>query len=180
MTKNGEHLQVVIPADLNRYDRQSYRLGAITEELVKYVSDKDLHYGSSWRKRGGAGAFFVISRKWDRIEQACEKESAKYDIFNVFKEDDRRETVLDDCLDLVGYLLILVEHMVEIGHITEIKTLRMGFNPLPQTVETVPSGMTNPFGFDEGEDALIEAKIDSQADSIPGPEGYLDRRERSS
>ena len=90
MDKKSRTRHVVVPTDMERYHRQTYRLNAITEELVKFVSNKDFHYGSSWRKRGGAGAFFVISRKWDRIEQACETlELAKYDIFEVFKTDDR-------------------------------------------------------------------------------------------
>jgi hypothetical protein len=194
---------VMINADMKRYGRQYHRLNLIAEELVKFVNDKDIQYGSSWRKRGGAGAFMVIARKWDRIEQACEtRHPAKYDIFDVFEADGRNETILDDCLDLVGYLLILVEHMIEIGHVTRIKELNMSFPPLALTDETEPSGMKHPFGFDEGEDsdppyptyhpdqiddprlpkskpeddnfdddALTEARIDAQAEAIPGPEG---------
>lgn len=144
--------EVKLPPDMERYVRQSHRLKFITEELVKFVNDKDIQYGSSWRKRGGAGAFMVIARKWDRIEQACEKETAKYDIFNVFKEEDRRETILDDCLDLVGYLLILVEHMIEIGHVTRIKELNMSFVSSDHRGVPESSGMENPFGYIEGED----------------------------
>ncbi len=157
MAASDEHKQVIIPADMGRYARQLHRLHFITEELVKYVSDKDTQYGSSWRKRGGAGAYFVIARKWDRIEQACETlKSTKYDIFNVFATDDRRETILDDCLDLVGYLLILIEHMVEIGYITKIESLRMSFVPTPTMIEPAPSGMSSPHGFDEKEDVPQE------------------------
>ena len=159
MDKKSRNKQVIIPADMGRYDRQLHRLHFITEELVKYVNDKDIQYGSSWRKRGGAGSFMVMARKWDRIEQACEKEPAKYDIFNVFKEEDRRETILDDCLDLVGYLLILVEHMIEIGHVTGIKELHMSFVSSTPMVESEPSGMTKPFGFEEEEEDLIEDLI---------------------
>ena len=157
MDKKSRTKHVVIPADMERYERQKYRLNAITKELVNFVNDKDVQYGSSWRKRGGAGAFFVISRKWDRIEQACETQKpAKYDIFNVFHTDDRSETILDDCLDLVGYLLILIEHMVEVGHITKIEALRMSFVPLPSTVEAESTGMLNPHGFHEDDDASPE------------------------
>ncbi|KKL83673.1 hypothetical protein LCGC14_1972360 [marine sediment metagenome] len=159
MDKKSRNRQVVVPADMKRYDRQLHRLSFITKELVEYVNDKDIQYGSSWRKRGGAGSFMVMARKWDRIEQACEKEPAKYDIFNVFKEEDRRETILDDCLDLVGYLLILVEHMIEIGHVTGIKELHMSFVSSTPMVESEPSGMTKPFGFEEEEEDLIEDLI---------------------
>ncbi len=163
MDKKSRNIHVEVPADMLRYQRQLYRLNIITEKLAKYVSEKDLHYGSSWRKRGGAGAFMVMARKWDRIEQACEtQESAKYDIFNVFKEEDRRETILDDCLDLVGYLLILVEHMIEIGHVTKIEALRMKFSLSLLTAKvTEPTGMSKPFGFDEEEDAPQGDKEDT-------------------
>jgi len=155
MDEKVEHKQVIIRADMKRYGRQLHRLNVITEELVKFVNDKDIQYGSSWRKRGGAGAFMVIARKWDRVEQACEtRHPAKYDIFDVFEADGRSETILDDCLDLVGYLLILVEHMIEIGHVSEIKELNMSFPPLTQFDETEPSGMEHPFGFDKKEDQV--------------------------
>ncbi len=163
MNEKVEHKQVIIPEDMKRYDRQLHRLNHITEELVKFVNDKDVQYGSSWRKRGGAGAFMVMARKWDRIEQACETQHpAKYDIFDVFEADGRRETILDDCLDLVGYLLNLVEHMVEIGYVTRIPELNMSFGVgVPTSVstgyasasiKTEPSGMQHPHGFDEDED----------------------------
>ena len=36
-------------------------------------------YGDSWRKRGGVGAYMMLARKWDRIEnQVVEK---GWDIF---------------------------------------------------------------------------------------------------
>ena len=155
-----------------RYDRQFNRLNDITHELVKFVNDKDKHYGSSWRKRGGTGAFFTIVRKWDRIETACERsEPAQYDLFEVFGSDSRSETILDDCLDLVGYLLVLVEHMIEIGHVTKIKELKMrfdapgsqgkskgkstvGISRLDDAVvdDELRSGMKHPFRFEAEED----------------------------
>ena len=171
MDKKVEIEQFICPKDLERYDRQLYHLKVITKKLVEFVNDKDTQYGSSWRKRGGAGAFMVIARKWDRIEQACENEPVKYDIFNVFESDDRKETILDDCLDLVGYLLILVEHMVELGVVTKIEGLNMsfkyltkskpkkitGYDPATKTCDPRPAwgamtGMESPFGFDEKED----------------------------
>ena len=165
MTEKGEYKRVVVPTDIKRYDRQIHRLNAITEELVKYVSEKDLHYGSSWRKRGGPGAFFVIARKWDRIEQACQTlKSSEYNIFDVFDKDDRIETILDDCLDLAGYLLILIEHMIEIGHVTKIDALRITFDDPASKVEasltlkTSPPHVSGPYGFDEDLDSVPDKK----------------------
>ncbi len=172
MDEKVEHKRVIIPADMKRYDRQLHRLNFITEELVKFVNDKDIQYGSSWRKRGGAGAFMVMARKWDRIEQACKTQHpAKYDIFDVFEADNRRETILDDCLDLVGYLLNLVEHMVEIGHVTRIKELNMSFVSSDHSGIPEPSGMKHPHGFDESEkfDENEEMTGDSRKRTIKNP-----------
>ena len=152
-----------------RYDRQFGRLNDITLRLVKFVNDKDIQYGSSWRKRGGAGAFMVMARKWDRIETACEKETSKYNIFDVFKKEARQESILDDCLDLVGYLLILVEHMIEVGHVTKIydftptitKSIVTGSNPETKLVGEIGlrSGMEHPFGFNKEEDVPLGNKF---------------------
>ena len=59
-------------------------------------------YGDSWMSRGGVGAFMNLSRKWDRIEQACKKEG--YDIFKVMSNDKRFESIMNDVSDLRRYL----------------------------------------------------------------------------
>jgi len=66
-------------------------------------------YGDSWRKRGGVGAFMMLARKWDRIEnQVVEK---GWDIFKSIEQDIRPEGVLDDIKDLRRYLLLVEAHM---------------------------------------------------------------------
>ena len=66
-------------------------------------------YGDSWRKRGGVGAYMMLARKWDRIEnQVVEK---GWDIFKSIEQDIRPEGVLDDIKDLRRYLLLVEAHM---------------------------------------------------------------------
>ncbi len=118
MSENDEYKRVIIPAGAERYDRQLHRLNIISRKLVEFVNYKDIQYGSSWRKRGGAGAFFTIIRKFDRFETSCSNEN--FDVFKCFATDNRKESILDDCLDITGYMLLLIEHMVEVGHVTTI------------------------------------------------------------
>ena len=66
-------------------------------------------YGDSWRKRGGVGAFMMLARKWDRIEnQVVEK---GWDIFKSIEQDIRPEGILDDIKDLRRYFLLVEAHM---------------------------------------------------------------------
>ena len=79
----------------------------------------DESYGDSWKKRGGVGAFMMLARKWDRIENHLSprrrnKTYSTYDIFQALTTDDRDEGILDDVRDLRRYLL-LVESEVHAG-----------------------------------------------------------------
>ena len=89
---------------------------AINDTVVLYEKDKE--YGSSWKKRGGASAFFNFCRKWDRIEHAVEK--LKWDIFEAAKIDTRQEGIIDDIRDLRRYLL-LVEAEINYRAQTQIR-----------------------------------------------------------
>lgn len=66
-------------------------------------------YGNSWRQRGGVGAFMMLARKWDRIENQVQAEN--YDIFSSYQKDTRPEGILDDIQDLRRYLLLVEEHL---------------------------------------------------------------------
>ena len=72
---------------------------------VATLIEKGKSYGDSWKRRGGVGAFMMLARKWDRIEnQALAK---GYDVFEACRDTD----MLDDIRDLRCYLM-LVEHEV--------------------------------------------------------------------
>jgi len=72
-------------------------------------------YGNSWNKRGGLGAFMMLARKWDRIENLAQKYS--YDIFRTIEEHPEETGVIDDIRDLRRYLLLVEAEMVRLGHI---------------------------------------------------------------
>ncbi len=74
-------------------------------------------YGNSWKKRGGVGAFMMLARKWDRLENAVTAKG--YDIFKAIEDDQRPEGILDDIRDLRRYL-ILVESEFH-GKVPEVK-----------------------------------------------------------
>jgi hypothetical protein len=74
------------------------------------LAEKDKSYGSSWKKRGGVGAFMMLARKWDRIEEQVEKHS--YDVFGACEASgNAADGIMDDISDLRGYLLLVEAEM---------------------------------------------------------------------
>tara|TARA_R110000796_G_scaffold76796_4_gene171661 strand:+ start:2359 stop:2679 length:321 start_codon:yes stop_codon:yes gene_type:complete len=84
---------------------------------IKEIAQNDLHslieseksYGDSWKRRGGTGAFMMLARKFDRIEQ--QSKVCNYDIFEAGGKYNGEDGLLDDIGDLRRYLL-LVEHEI--------------------------------------------------------------------
>tara|TARA_R110002153_G_scaffold132597_2_gene281644 strand:- start:14567 stop:14980 length:414 start_codon:yes stop_codon:yes gene_type:complete len=102
-------------------------LEKIASQDAKVLRDKDREYGGSWLKRGGVGAFMMLARKWDRLEQAMSKEIpavslssghitkpiGTYDIIERALADGREEGILDDIGDLRRYLLLVESEVRE-------------------------------------------------------------------
>lgn len=95
-------------------------LDAIAQEDIRYVRVKDRDYGSSWKKRGGVGAFMMLARKWDRLEEQCRKQG--WDIMEAIHHGAHTKagqgtdgTSLAEVRDLRRYLLLLEAEMVEQG-----------------------------------------------------------------
>tara|TARA_R110001583_G_scaffold47149_2_gene147698 strand:- start:324 stop:638 length:315 start_codon:yes stop_codon:yes gene_type:complete len=65
-------------------------------------------YGDSWRIRGGVGAFMMLARKWDRIENQVKDND--YDVFKTIELDPTSHGILDDIRDLRRYLLLVEAH----------------------------------------------------------------------
>lgn len=89
-------------------------LSVIASADVTILEHKGKSYGSSWRKRGGPGAFFMLSRKWDRIEN--QMEAAGYDIFEPLRKEivaGTTDGLLDDIRDLRRYLLLVEGHVMD-------------------------------------------------------------------
>lgn len=67
------------------------------------LEEKGQTYGDSWKKRGGVGAFMMLARKMDRIENICA--SMNYDVFAVGRVN--MGDIMDDIADLRRYLLLV-------------------------------------------------------------------------
>jgi hypothetical protein len=87
------------------------RMLRIARNDVAKLKVAEKSYGVSWRKRGGMGAFMMLARKWDRIENQVKAEN--YDIFSSYEKDKREEGLLDDIQDLRRYLLLVEEHITQ-------------------------------------------------------------------
>ena len=101
------------------------QLAGIAAEDVSALFKKEESYGDSWKRRGGVGAFMMLARKWDRIENALnparlagdEREAPiaavvnkpvpAFDIFAALEADTRPDGLLDDIRDLRRYLMLV-------------------------------------------------------------------------
>lgn len=78
-----------------------------------------LNYGESWCKRGGVGAFMMLARKWDRLEQFLGNKDAacpQWDILRAIEIDGRAEGIIDDIRDLRRYLALVEAKAMELGY----------------------------------------------------------------
>ena len=88
-------------ADFDQIEKQT-----LTD--VAQLRQAEQSYGDSWRSRGGVGAFMMLARKWDRIENQDKK--THYDIFGTILDDPSSTGILDDIQDLRCYLLLVEEY----------------------------------------------------------------------
>lgn len=85
------------------------RISEIAINDANILKKKNEEYGESWKKRGGVGAFMMLARKWDRIEEAVKRHN--YDVLEAGSVDSREEGILDDIGDLRRYLLLVEEEI---------------------------------------------------------------------
>lgn len=86
------------------------RLTHLSTVAVAELVAKDSEYGGSWKKRGGVGAYMMLARKWDRLENHVQKHG--WNIFAAYDADDRPEGILDDIRDLKAYLMLVEDHLL--------------------------------------------------------------------
>ncbi len=77
----------------------------VQAEDITVLQQKEEAYGDSWIKRGLNGAYFVIVRKIDRIEN--QMKNCNYDLHTALKRYGGNDGILDDINDLSRYLLLL-------------------------------------------------------------------------
>lgn len=115
------------PYDPNGYLKQLENVAGLDVSGLKKAQQS---YGDSWKRRGGIGAFMMLARKWDRLEQALRPHAADaatanlshgklalapWDIFGAIELDGRAEGIIDDIRDLRRYLLLVEAEMVARG-----------------------------------------------------------------
>jgi len=79
----------------------------LAKDRIDLCKKKNEEYGSSWCKRGGAGAFFSVIRKTDRLE--TQARNRNYDLFNVDEDPNSTESLDETLLDTVAYYLLILE-----------------------------------------------------------------------
>ncbi len=85
------------------------------ESDIETLVDKEGSYGNSWKRRGGVGAFMMLARKWDRIENCLsDRADERYDIFHAMMQDLRDDGLLDDIRDLRRYLLLVESEVLSL------------------------------------------------------------------
>lgn len=124
----------------------SKNLQPVADEDVKFLLERDKTYGSSWQKRGGIGAFMMLARKWDRLENIISSDNLpkgvdKYDIFAAMEHSAEMGDILDDIQDLRRYLL-LVE--------ARFRAVEKARKELPSSISGRAINHPHPFGYEEG------------------------------
>ena len=91
----------------------------LADRDVDKLKEAEKSYGDSWRSRGGVGAFMMLARKFDRIENQVSKEG--YDIFRTIENDPTATGILDDIQDLRRYLLLVESHIGVEAYMKELE-----------------------------------------------------------
>lgn len=93
--------------------QQQRILEQVAAQDLATLQQKESTYKGSWRKRGGIGAFMMLARKWDRLENMLDAQTPQFDIFKGLQhQDDMGETGNDGSLlaeirDLRRYLMLV-------------------------------------------------------------------------
>jgi len=100
------------PTTRRSMDKKWEQMRDIAQQDLLQLIEAEKSYGDSWRRRGGTGAFMMLARKFDRIEQ--QSKTVGWDVFEAAQKYSGEEGVLDDIGDLRRYLL-LVDHYIRFG-----------------------------------------------------------------
>jgi hypothetical protein len=73
-----------------------------------FLEERGRTYGDSWKKRGGVGAFMMLARKWDRIENISG--DSDYGLETALRNNIGN--IVDDVDDLRRYLLLVESEVV--------------------------------------------------------------------
>ena len=92
------------------HERRPEIEAAMVRHQLTVLKQKDREYGGSWLRRGGVGAFMMLARKWDRLENAVGQEQL---LLPVLRNADleARLSIMDDINDLRNYLILVEAHL---------------------------------------------------------------------
>lgn len=125
-------------------------VAVIAQEDADGLTEARKSYGDSWKSRGGVGAFMNLSRKWDRLEAACQKEG--YDIFAVAAKDNRIESLYNDIRDLRRYLNLVEAECRE----------RFGAGEGDRDIKQIRQNQQEELGLDGESQVFRNIRIDGQ------------------
>lgn len=89
------------------------KIRKIGESDCETLEQKGRTYGDSWKKRGGVGAFMMVARKMDRLENIAREHN--YDIFAAVRAGGMLGSdgsMLAEIRDLRCYLLLVEAEMM--------------------------------------------------------------------
>jgi hypothetical protein len=137
------------------------RLEAIGSQDAKALAEKDKSYGSSWKKRGGVGAFMMLARKWDRLE--TQTQGHGYDIFLAIEKNGAHtslsdEGLLSDVQDLRRYLMLVEDELQQRAAARQMSRAALANLSTP-TAPRQTAGQEHPFGFDPSQDLPNSATV---------------------
>jgi len=116
------------------------KLQIVVDNDVKVLHEKGAAYGDSWKKRGGIGAFMMLARKWDRIENIS-KDKFGYDIIRACLEDTSTEGMLEQVGDLRRYLALIEAEVMVLKQIKQ-KEDTLDFSKGPRNIPVSPTIIT--------------------------------------
>lgn len=143
----------------------------VADQDVMSIREAEKNYGSSWKKRGGVGAFMMLARKWDRLENALKPNDktgysasaynsrcVPWDILEALNIDDRPEGIIDDIRDLRCYLLLVeAEYMAsQQKSAQEIMREDLSKGGLSESFETI---VHKHFNINTGKEKMSDRRV---------------------
>lgn len=98
----GDYLQLL---PLSNSDVLTAHALDTAQEDQRVLIGKGQHYGDSWKRRGGVGAFMMLARKWDRLDNLLGTVGSGPELVEALQRNPGQ--VQDDINDLRRYLLLV-------------------------------------------------------------------------
>lgn len=127
--------------------RYMQHLQAVVDAGVAVIREKTRTYRDSWKKRGGAGAWFTMVRPWDRLENIVARHNG--DILAAIEAEGgsgEDGSALACVRDLRNYLTLIEAEMVARGVVRDV-----GPSSSSATLVLDPGGRVTGFVLEAGQ-----------------------------